>query len=80
MCYYLVATALLSVGEGVVRSLKPDALAVNAGKKGFKASTQYDVGEALARFGLRLDFLVQDLPKKVMYLLPRPKEDKTQHS
>lgn len=48
LCYFLVATALLSVSEGVIRSFKLDELRMSAYKKELKLRTQYDVGEALA--------------------------------
>lgn len=55
----LIASALLSVGTGNIRSFNVDAIANQASKKGFKPHTQYDVGEALASFGVTFDLLVQ---------------------
>lgn len=58
----LAATALLSVGTGAMRSFNLDAIANQASKKGFKPHTQYDVGEALATFGVHLDLLMRNGP------------------
>lgn len=46
-----VATALLSVGDGIRRSMKPVSLAMQAHRKVFKSQIQYDVGEVLAAYG-----------------------------
>lgn len=66
---FFVATALLSVGDGVIRSFKFVSLRLNAYRKGFKLRTQYDVSEALAAYGVRLEFLAQDGPDGSLYRL-----------
>eukprot|EP00796_Vickermania_ingenoplastis_P007815 gene7815-biopygen5243 len=47
-----------------------DAIANQATRKGFKPSTQYDVGETLAAYDKELDFLVEDREGQ-MNLIPR---------
>lgn len=57
LCYMLTATALANVGDGGNRSLEVNALAMQASRRNFKPSTQYDVGETLAVLGKELDFM-----------------------
>jgi len=57
-CYMLAATSLINAGEGKGLSLELDALANQVSRKHFKTKTHYDVGETLAAYGKRLDFLI----------------------
>eukprot|EP00796_Vickermania_ingenoplastis_P006778 gene6778-biopygen4614 len=70
LCYFLVATALVNVGDGGNRCLDLDAIANQATRKGFKPSTQYDIGETLAAYDKELDFLVEG-QGGAMTLIPR---------
>eukprot|EP00796_Vickermania_ingenoplastis_P008521 gene8521-biopygen5890 len=58
LCYFLVATALANIGDGGSRCLDLNPIANQAKRKGFKASTQYDIGETVAAFEKELDFVV----------------------
>lgn len=59
------------MGDGGNRSLEIDALANQAIRKGFKSSTQYDVGETLAVYGKDLDFLISNENGEPLKLLDR---------
>lgn len=42
---------------------------MNAYRKGFKLKTQYDVGQALAAYGVQLEFLAKDGPESPLHRL-----------
>lgn len=74
LCYFFVSTAMVNVGDGGKRSLELDSLANQAIRKGFKSSTQYDVGETLAAYGKELDFLMINPSNNEFVLLERPRK------
>lgn len=57
LCYFLVGTALVNVGDGAGRSLGFNPLCSQVHRKGFRGSTQYDVGEVLDAYKVKLDLL-----------------------
>eukprot|EP00796_Vickermania_ingenoplastis_P010631 gene10631-biopygen7591 len=79
LCYFLVATALVNVGDGGNRCLDIDPIANQAKRKGFKASTQYDVGETIAAYEKNLDFLAPNT-RGQLKLLPRPPSNPRDHN
>jgi len=60
LCYMLAASALINVGDGADLSMGISGLFNRASRKGFRANTQYDLGETLAAFGKDLELLEGD--------------------
>lgn len=71
LCYFLVATSLVNVGDGRNRSLAFNPLCSQVHRKGFKGSTQYDVADALATYHAPVDLLTYEGDSETPRLLPR---------
>ena len=70
-CYFLVASALASVGDGMLRSLTANSIGTQVFRKGFKPQVQYDVGDALASLKLPIDLLEPSVSDKEQQLAAR---------